>query len=378
MDAPIHLTQNQIGILSEFYALPNTQVVVDSKTRNHIWEDYKSARSISPELFKEVCPAIFFELTKALTSGNQVQSAVFSECAYAQTLANMLDLPVFSVFDPAAATWDAKVSEDLRLAGIKPRYVYESLDGRRALVQAGGFGGVDSFLLAFDGTQSIALEFKQPRAKSSEPDLPAYGEDGLFVVSDKFNEENPQFKLMVEEQLSKELNFFRVAGSNVHDFSVENVAKAVSENYSADKFADVVCVEDSDGFLTILPSNHLHQWAEIRGEIRPAGRNAYKVWTPEALRSSILNLGGVIEGNDVAIPIDQMTTASKRGGDATVSRYKISPLFFVREQYVVVRSEMGMFKLDKVEQLKPTISAHMYFDDLRVDEVRATYREWTK
>ena len=73
-------------------------------------------------------------------------------------------------------------------------------------------------------------------------------------------------------------------GSNVHDFDPRSVNAAVTKNYQAKKFADVLCTEDKDTRLVMLPINQAQLWAKTEGEIRPAGRNHYAVWTPNALR----------------------------------------------------------------------------------------------
>ena len=76
-------------------------------------------------------------------------------------------------------------------------------------------------------------------------------------------------------------------GNNEHNFSKESVNIAVSNNYTK-KYADVICTEDKESFLVMLPANQVQLWANIEGEIRPAGRNHYNVWTPNALKKFLL------------------------------------------------------------------------------------------
>lgn len=370
----IPLAKAQREILAEFYNVPHTKVIFNKKRRQDIWTDFKTQRAIPAMDLKSKCPALLAELEKSLESGNLVQSAVFSECVYAQTLANMLKLPNFHQFSKDSDSLSAPIVKLINSYGLKPRYVYKNHDGSRALVQAGGHGGIDSALITIADNNVFTIEFKEPGAKTSEPDLPAYGEDGYLVGSSEFLKEYPQFEFMLNEQIEQKLNFFEVMGSNVNNFAVEGVQIAVSENYAVKKYADVICVEDKAGNLAMMPANQAGLWANTRGEIRPAGRNAYAVWTPQFLKKCIEDAGGSISNGIVKIKTSQLATAKKRGGGAEVSRLKINSIFFVYARNVEFIGEDVSFELSNVKQLKPTISAHMFFKELLVSEVHNYYK----
>ncbi|MDD4729570.1 MAG: hypothetical protein PHN55_12570, partial [Dysgonamonadaceae bacterium] len=191
------------------------------------------------------------------------------------------------------------------------------------LIQAGGCNGIDSALITVIDLNIYTIEFKEPGAKTSEPDLPKYKEEGNILITEDFKERYPQFTQMLEEQ--KGLNFFVKMGSNENNFSVESVNIAVTNNYTK-KYADVVCTEDINGYLVMLPVNQLSQWAEIVGEIRPAGRNHYNVWTPKALHNFLVELGANIENDIVSIETTKLGVRRERGGDGKISGYKINPL----------------------------------------------------
>ena len=161
-------------------------------------------------------------------------------------------------------------------------------------------------------------------------------------------------------------------GSNVHDFDPRSVNAAVTENYQAKKFADVLCTEDKDTRLVMLPINQAQLWAKTEGEIRPAGRNHYAVWTPNALRHFLAQKGGAVVGGRVRMPLAQMETAKPRGGNG-ISRYKINSLFFVRAKSVRTEGDCATFPLKAVRQLNPTIAAKMLFEGLSYEEVRHHY-----
>ena len=216
------------------------------------------------------------------------------------------------------------------------------------------------------------IEFKEPGAKTSEPDLPKYGEDGVLVVTEKWLSANPQFDAMLNEQ--KGLNFFEVMGSNINNFSKESIDIAVSSNYTGKKkFADVICTEDTKGYLVMLPTNQASVWAEIEGEIRPAGRNHYNVWTPNALKRFLLEKGASFAGNKVTVPRCNLDERRERGGNRRLSGFKVTPLFFVYVENCIESNGYVTFDFTKMQQLNPTIAGKMFFKKLLHTDVKKYY-----
>lgn len=360
--------------LSEFYSMPTCRVVLSKPERQVVWDDFRETRKIPSELSLETtCPALHAELRRAVDSNHHVQSAIFSECVYAQTLANQLALECFvDLRQSSRRAMPSDLSVLLQEASVAPRYLYHNVSESISLVQAGGHAGIDAVLMAHDLGLAVLIEFKEPKAKTSEPDLPKYLEDGNLRMVDTWARKYPQFIPMVQEQIEKSLNFFEVAGSNVNDFTSGSIQTAVRDNYIGKKFADVVCTEDRNSQLTVMPANELALWADLKGEIRPAGRNHYPVWTPNALLRILSVQGGTVRGDSISIPYASLNAIAPRGGTG-ISRYKIHPLFFVRAADVDISMSDARFKLSHVRQLKPTISAHMYFTSLDVNDVRTHY-----
>ena len=180
---------------------------------------------------------------------------------------------------------------------------------------------------------------------------------------------------MLQEQMDSELNIFDASGSNVNGFSKESVIRAASESYTgAHHVADVILTEDKQGILTLFPSQDVGLWAQLKGEIRPAGKNAYKVWTPKLLKRTLKDLGATFDGHLVSINASELKTARPRGG-VGLSRYKISPLFFVRKANVTINGAACEFRIEDIEQLNPTIAAHMFFKTLRYQDAKTHYLE---
>jgi hypothetical protein len=376
MASPLELSAAQKVVLSDFYSKPSTKVTLNTAERRKIWDEFKSHREIEKfRYLEEAVPAIFAEISKALFNEKNVQPAVFSECVYAQAFANIFNLSIFEnhinsqgiKFDFSGI--DIPDAEDLTI-----RYSYSRSDKKISLVQAGGAGGVDCALISFEKKIATMIELKEPYARTSAPDLPKYGEDGFLVSSDKFVRENPQFKSMLEEQIKKRLNIFDHLGSNLSDFSKESIESAVTQNYSGEKFADFICTEDSSGYLVLIPSSHVACWAELEGELRPTGRNSYPVWTPNKLLSVLKEKGGSVHTDTVTMPLLSFKQSKARGGE-NISRFKISPLFFVRTEDVKNTKGNVTFKIDAVKQNIPDITAKINFKNLDVSEVKKFYTD---
>lgn len=370
----IPLTNDQAEIMKEFYNVEPTKVIFNKTERNLMWK--KATARLSDFDFdelKEKCPALEHQIKRSYDSGHNIQSAVFSECVYAQTFANMMGLNKFVNCYETFGYIPENVERLLSSFHMVPRYVYSTEDKRRMLIQAGGCDGIDSALITVINLKIYTIEFKEPGAKTSEPDLPKYKEDGILVVTSRWLELNSQFEAMLNEQ--RGLNFFEVMGRNINNFSKESIDIAVSGNYTGKKkFATVICTEDVKGFLVMLPTNQVSIWADIEGEIRPAGRNHYKVWTPLALKRFLLERGAVIT-NDGIIKIEKIKLEERRerGGNRRLSGYKVTPLFFIYVEDCTETNGILTFDINKMQQLNPTIAGKMFFRKLNHIEVKKYY-----
>jgi hypothetical protein len=233
---------------------------------------------------------------------------------------------------------------------------------------------VDCALISFDKKIATMIELKEPYARTSAPDLPKYGEDGFLVSSEKFVRENPQFKSMLEEQIKKRFNIFEHLGNNLSDFSPESIESAVTENYSGEKFAAFICTEDSSGYLALIPARDVAIWATLEGELRPTGRNSYPVWTPNKLLSVVKEKGGTVRSDTVFMPLSSFKQSKARGGE-NISRFKLSPLFFIRSEDVENTESTVKFKLEAVKQNIPDITTKINFKNLDVSKVKKFYTD---
>ena len=370
----IILSKQQKEIMRLFYTVAPTKTILIKKEYNKLWKSLKNGEPLAVqqiEKLNNICPAIVCEIQKSISETHLLQSAVFSECVYAQTLANIFKLPIFTdyVNNPII---DDKVLTLLSSYYLIPRYIYANKKQTEFLIQAGGSGGVDSALIHLTDKAIYSIEFKEPHARATTADLPKYGEDGNIVISQEFIKNYPFYKDMLEE--NKNLNFFETMGHNIYSFSPASIRKAIVNNYNTTKkYADVIVTVDKHNYLVMLPANQVDLFARLEGEIR-GGRNSYKVWTPKKLAYFIKQLGGKIDENKVSIDANNIVTSKPRGGIG-VSRYKINPLFFVRTADANNNSGVVSFSLDKVYQLNPCITAKMFFDNLEYHKVVEHYKE---
>ncbi len=364
------LTKPQKEIMSEFYSMPPARVILNKSRRNTLWNKTKTKSSdIEFDLIENICPALAHQIRRSYESENNIQSAVFSECVYAQTIANMFNLNTFVNCYSNPTFIPESIKNLLYTHRLFPRYAYSSENKDRMLIQAGGCNGIDSALVSVSNLVIYTIEFKEPGAKTSEHDLPKYNENGIMQITELWKNNNSQFLKMLSEK--PELNFFEHMGHNINDFSNESVMFAVSNNYT-NQMLDVICTEDKNGYLVMMPANQVHLWAKIEGEIRPSGRNNYPVWTPDALMKFILDKGAVINENLATIPKNQLI-ARKARGSGKISGYKINPLFFVYKHDYCDNNDTITFELGKVRQLNPTISAKVFFKTLQYSQVKSYY-----
>ena len=369
----IPLTKLQKEIMAEFYSINPTKVIYNKRERQKLWSAAtKRDKKLDVKSIENECPALAHQIQKSYETNKNIQSAVFSECVYAQTLANMFGLTNFINCTIKADYIPKEVIRLLRSYNLFPRYVYATKNKKRMLIHAGGCNGIDSALITVLDLNIYTIEFKEPGAKTSEPDLPKYNEDGKLKITKDFLERYPQFEPMLKEQ--KKLNFFANIGNNVHNFSSESINIAVSNNYSK-KYADVICTEDTDGILVMLPANQVSAWADIEGEIRPAGRNHYNVWTPKALHRFLIQMGASISDNIVEADKVLFIPRRERGGNKRISGYKINPLFFIYTKNCTLNGNKICFDINNVRQLNPTIAGKMFFSKIKHNSIYKFYTE---
>ncbi|MCL2599452.1 MAG: hypothetical protein FWD76_06070 [Firmicutes bacterium] len=192
----VPLSKNQKDLMVRFYDAPPIKVLLNKMERSTLWECATKRHNIVWDALQAKCPALVHQIKRSFDLGNNIQSAIFSECVYAQTLANLFDLTEFCNAYTGQSVEPREIENLLSSYQLKARYVYYDQDKKQRLIQAGGYGGVDSALVIVDDLSVYTIEFKEAYAKTSEVDLPKFDERGRLPNTDLFLEKYPQFALV--------------------------------------------------------------------------------------------------------------------------------------------------------------------------------------
>jgi hypothetical protein len=84
--------------------------------------------------------------------------------------------------------------------------------------------------------------------------------------------------------------------------------------------------------------------------------------------------GGSVQADTVSMSLSSFKQSKARGGE-NISRFKLSPLFFVRSEDVENTKGTVTFKLDAVEQNIPDITTKINFKNLDVSKVKKFYTD---
>lgn len=371
--------------IEEFYRKPKVKILYSKTERQVLWKKFKEDKVLDSRAAKLI-PSIQAEVSSALSKGGLLQAAILSECVYSFHLAEILGLTNFEAHENDIRTFDPEIAKYLQRHKISPRYSYSDKNKNKYLVQAGGPGSIDALFIDVTNGVELRIEFKEPKAKSQEPDL-NYSIDGSIDLSPTFHQSFPQFDSMIREAKSREVNIFTLSdsNSNFNVFSIGAIETALDGNFRGQKSAAVICTEDSKGYLTAFLSEDLLKFVDptvgvrvpgYKGEIRSAGKNSYSVWSSDKLIKYIKSLGGkILDDNTVNIRVDKLSKRKPRGGGSSdYSGWNITSVFWLKKDAVRVSSDgWASFELDSVKQKKSTISAHMFFTKLKYEQVKETY-----
>jgi hypothetical protein len=371
--------------IEEFYKEPKVKILYAKTERQKLWKTFKENKVLDSRAAKLI-PSIQGEVSSALSKGGLLQAAILSECVYSFHLAEIMGLTYFHVHENDIHTFDPEISKSLHRHKISPRYSYSDKRKSKYLVQAGGPGSIDALFIDVIKGVELRIEFKEPKAKSQEPDL-NYSTDGSIELSPTFHQSFPQFESMIREAKSRQVNIFALSdiNHNFTSFSISAIESALDGNFKGEKSAEIICTEDSKGYLTAFLAEDLLKFVDpnvgvsvpgYKGEIRSAGKNSYSVWSPDKLIKYINSLGGkILDDNTVNIRIEKLSKRKPRGGvSSDYSGWNITSVFWLRKDAVRVGPDgIASFELNSVKQKKSTISAHMFFTKLKYEHVQETY-----
>lgn len=324
--------------------------------------------------FEKSFPDQFYEYKKSKSAYNEIkkqfenkmglQPSILTECFVAQTLANHLNLDKYIDLDDSSATVPGKLTGAIFSAqgysdGSKFRYCYYNSNYDALVFQCGASGTVDVVFTKYN--ISIRIEIKEQVSKLEECDITGlYDENGHLLLSDDFKKKRSKYVpfVMLFNSLT---NVFEMEG---HNF---NFANYLDTDKAREIISDALDIKVVDCFVLVVgdklvptQSKYIFDFVTFEGsEIRTAGRNYGKVFTPEFAKRKIKTLGGVIDNDgNVSLHYDPNNRIKGRNLDE-YTRYNIGSLLFVKLEDTEILNDIIRFPLSKLCQKKPSISIHL-------------------
>ena len=322
-------------------------------------KDFYSSNKIVAKNIKKV-KSVKCELERQFYLKKRLQSGTLCECVMAETIAKMYNLDCFAdIFHTYIRDLPANIIYKLRDDNnrILCRYIYYNKNDKdNFLIQYGNPTRYDADLYLSD--KIVKIEFKDRIARAGEKET-EYDEYGKLIYTADFALENPDYIPLIEA-FNEKYNLVDIEGN--YKIKDDDFKKAILKSYFKNLgFEILVSIDENNQLIAItedcidMPSGR--EFISLAGsEIRRAGKNKYKVFTPELLKRSINKIDGKITNDIVSIPIDNMTDRINKG---KITGKKISHLFYVPIGRFNIDNGNCIFLIKDVKQLKPTLSAHM-------------------
>lgn len=385
-----------VQFLKDVYNGSNKMVLTSEEIKNiekFYKENYKKVKTfkeflaLNPSLTRKIkkVKGAYAEVERQFYSKRALQPGTLIECVLAQTIANMYNLTNFvDSFHSYIRELPANVLPYLRAEEntLLCRYIYYDPNNYdNFLIQYGNPTSYDADL--FLNRKVVKLEFKDRIARAGERDIKKYNENGKLLIDEKFIKENSDYIPLIEKFNEETDIFSRYDAScdkvNFNEFD-EVTKKKLLKNYFVYLGIDTLVTFDKDNQLIALTidcvdgNDDMDIISTNNSEIRPAGKNPGKVFTPLFLKNSITNIGGKIDDDIVSIPIENMPNRIGRGTCGEITGKKINNLLFVPIENIKEKNNNYLFKLESVQQLKPTIAIHVQIITTK-DELKKYYND---
>lgn len=337
------------------------------KNNHKSFDSFSEFENAYPDEFEKYkkSKSAYKEIKKQFDSGMGLQPCILTECFVAQTLANHLNLNQYIDLDELSSISvpgqlaDAIYSSKGYSDGSKFRYCYYNDHYDSLVFQCGASGTVDIVFTKYN--VSIRIEIKEQVSKLEECDITGlYDESGELIISPEFSEKRSKYVPFVH-LFNSLTNVFEMEGHNFNfaNYLESDSAKAIISNALDMKVVDFFVLVVGNK-LVPTQSKYLFDFVTFKGsEIRTAGRNNTKLFTPEFARNKIASLGGSIDDNGIVkMPYDPNNKVKGRN-IAEFTRYSIGSLLFVKLEDAEIVDNDITFPFAKILQKKPSISIHL-------------------
>lgn len=336
------------------------------KVQHNSFSSFEDFENSFPQEFADYkkSKSAYKEIQKQFNNGMGLQPCILTECFVAQTLANHLHLNEYIDLDDVNTMVPSQLTGAIFAAqgyndGSKFRYCYYNNHYDALVFQCGASGTVDIVFTKFN--LSIRIEIKEQVSKLEECDITGlYDENGHLKLSTEFKQKRAKYVPFIH-LFNALTNVFEMEGHNFNfsSYLEDEKAKSIIADALDIKVVDLFVLVVGNKLVPILSKN-LFDFVTFEGsEIRTAGRNYGKVFTPEFAKSKIVNLGGSVDGNGiVSLPYNPENRVKGRNLDE-YRRYSIGSLLFVKLEDTEVVNDVIRFPFSKICQKKPSISIHL-------------------
>ena len=312
-----------------------------------------------------------YEMEKQYNQNKALQPGILSECNYMETLAKIFKLNKCLDFDRTPMNKVPLECREFLNSGYQTfsaaRYLYYNPKNPNIfLFQYGNPANGDAEII-IDGNK-VRLEFKERNAKAGEYDITGlYDESGKLIISDDFKENTPEYIPFIDK-FNSETNVIEQIGHNYNDFDDETKIMSIMEYFTRHNIDAIVSSTSNNELIVLTPDCVKVELPDGRkiittenSEIRTSGRNHRKIFTKQFFENTLKQMNAIKVADDtyeVNLKNDLVEIVNGRGTNVP-SRVKFNKVFFVNISDTEINEDTIRFNINKVEQLKPSISMHI-------------------
>ncbi len=285
-------------------------------------------------------PAMHDSFIACYESGKYLQPGYLTEINICATLAQQFNL-----------TYCVDVHE------VNLRHQYSN--GIITLKEYGGCGMSDIQLIDANGNITI-IEVKEPLSLGGDYDL-GITEEGKLFPKIAAGREFPKSAQEILNEFNAIDSVFNHLGHNI-PLSNADYLRNILDSYLGSKQIDCIATYSKDNDLIYFPISELADHVDFKGsEIRTAGKNKVNVYTPNAFKKAMCDIGCVINANNiVAMPKSAVGYRTARGSNGRITGIKINSIFYFEIGDIVSEDDDYYYaNINRGKQLKQGISVHL-------------------
>ena len=284
-------------------------------------------------------PAMFNGYMNSYNSGRNLQPGYLTEINICATLAAMLNL-----------SYQNDYSES------NVRHCYS--DGCIYLKEYGGCNMADVQLVGKNGT-IIALEIKEPKSLGGDFNM-GITEEGKLIPKLKADRVFPKAAQLITNNFNSSDSIFNHIGHNI-PLEDNECLHSIARDYICSKNIDYIATYSQDNNnLIFFPVSELDKHVSYKNsEIRTAGKNHVKVYTPKLFHRIMDSIGCIIDGDVVKIPKTATEYRVERNSKKKISGIKIHPLFFFFVEDILSEDDEYYYAdINKARQVNQGLGVH--------------------